>query len=249
MRRRKHEQNRRTDRKNCPDGEGHKKLEDIATIQREGNLQKKDLVDEGIRWTLTIAATIINALGVAFITTAALGTVPATAIPNVLAIVQDRFTLGQYLFALSVLQLVLQVVLLKKDFRPIQITQMIPAVLLSYFVDFFMKILVVLPLDNYVLKMIWLLVGTVILSFAIALEVKVDLVYLPLDALNKAIAFKSGKSFELIKTLIDCGMVLIALLIILPIRHGLYGVREGTIIAALISGYIVKLFSKMLNKK
>lgn len=235
--------------KNCPDGEGHKKLEDIATIQREGNLQKKDLVDEGIRWTLTIAATIINALGVAFITTAALGTVPATAIPNVLAIVQDRFTLGQYLFALSVLQLVLQFVLLKKNFRPIQITQMIPAVLLSYFVDFFMKILVVLPLDNYVLKMIWLLVGTVILSFAIALEVKVDLVYLPLDALNKAIAFKSGKSFELIKTLIDCGMVLIALLIILPIRHGLYGVREGTIIAALISGYIVKLFSKMLNKK
>ena len=237
MRRRKHEQNRRTDRKNCPDGEGHKKLEDIATIQREGNLQKKDLVNE------------VNALGVAFITTAALGTVPATAIPNVLAIVQDRFTLGQYLFALSVLQLVLQFVLLKKNFRPIQITQMIPAVLLSYFVDFFMKILVVLPLDNYVLKMIWLLVGTVILSFAIALEVKVDLMYLPLDALNKAIAFKSGKSFELIKTLIDCGMVLIALLIILPIRHGLYGVREGTIIAALISGYIVKLFSKMLNKK
>ena len=133
MRRRKHEQNRRTDRKNCPDGEGHKKLEDIATIQREGNLQKKDLVNEGIRWTLTIAATIINALGVAFITTAALG----TAIPNVLAIVQDRFTLGQYLFALSVLQLVLQFVLLKKNFRPIQITQMIPAVLLSYFVDFF----------------------------------------------------------------------------------------------------------------
>ena len=206
-------------------------------------------MNEGIRWTLTIAATIINALGVAFITTAALGTVPATAIPNVLAIVQDRFTLGQYLFALSVLQLVLQFVLLKKNFRPIQITQMIPAVLLSYFVDFFMKILVVLPLDNYVLKMIWLLVGTVILSFAIALEVKVDLMYLPLDALNKAIAFKSGKSFELIKTLIDCGMVLIALLIILPIRHGLYGVREGTIIAALISGYIVKLFSKMLNKK
>lgn len=88
---------------------------------------------KGIRWVLTISAAIINALGVAFITTAALGTVPATAIPNVLAIVQDQFTLGQYLFALT-----------------------------------------------------------------------------------------------------DCGMVLIALLIILPARHGLYGVREGTIIAAVM---------------
>ena len=146
------------------------------------------------------------------------------------------------------LQILLQVVLLKKDFRPVQIAQMIPAVLLSYFVDFFMGILGALPLGTYGLKVLWLLVGTVILSFAIALEVKVDLVYLPLDALNKAIALKSGKSFELVKTLTDCGMVLIALSIILPVKHGLYGVREGTIIAALISGYIVKLFGKLLTK-
>ena len=203
---------------------------------------------KGIRWALTIAAAIINALGVAFITTAALGTVPATAIPNVLAIVQERFTLGQYLFALSVIQVALQALLLKKDFQLIQITQLIPAVLLSYFVDFFMKVLVILPLGSYGLKILWLLVGTVILSFAIALEVKVDLVYLPLDALNKVIAQKTGKSFELIKTLNDCAMVLVALAIILPARHGLYGVREGTIIAALISGYIVNLFAKLLDK-
>ena len=200
------------------------------------------------RWVLTIAAVIINALGVAFITTAALGTVPATSIPVVLAIIYERFTIGEYLFVLSLLQILLQVVLLRKDFQLVQLSQLIPAVLLSYFVDFFMKILAGLPTDSYLLKLCWLLVGTVILSFAIALEVKADLVYLPLDALNKALALKTGKSFDLIKTFTDCTMVLIAILIILPARHGLYGVREGTIIAALISGYIVNLFAKLLDK-
>ena len=200
------------------------------------------------RWALTIIAVILNALGVAFITTAMLGTVPATSIPNVLSIVYDRFTIGEYLFVLSLIQMALQVVLLRKDFQLFQLTQLIPAVILSYFVDFFMGVLVVLPIGSYGLKILWLLVGTVILSFSIALEVKVDLIYLPLDALNKAIALRAGKSFDLIKTITDCTMVDIAIAIILPLRHGLYGVREGTIIAAIISGYIVRLFTKVLDK-
>lgn len=199
------------------------------------------------RWVLTIVAVILNALGVAFITTATLGTVPATSIPNVLSIVYDRFTIGGYLFVLSIIQILLQYLLLRKDFQMIQWCQIIPSVVLSYFVDFFMARLVILPVSSYIWKLVWLLVGTIILSFSIALEVKVDLVYLPLDGLNKAIAEKTGKTFDLIKTLNDCFMVAVALIIILAVKHGLYGVREGTIIAALISGYIVKLFSKLLS--
>ena len=201
-----------------------------------------------VRWILTIIAVILNALGVAFITTAMLGTVPATSIPNVLSIVYDRFSLGSYLFVLSVIQILLQYVLLKKDFQAIQWLQIIPSVLLSYFVDFFMAHLTFLPVGTYVYKLIWLLVGTVILSFSIALEVKVDLVYLPLDGLNKAIAIRTGRSFDVIKTITDCTMVAIAVIIILAARQGLYGVREGTIISALIAGYIVKLFTKLLNR-
>ena len=200
-----------------------------------------------VRWILTIIAVILNALGVAFITTAMLGTVPATSIPNVLSIVYDRFSLGTYLFVLSVIQILLQYILLKKDFQAIQWLQIIPSVLLSYFVDFFMARLVILPVSMYLYKLIWLLVGTVILSFSIALEVKVDLVYLPLDGLNKAIAQRTGRPFDVIKTITDCTMVAIAVIIILIARHGLYGVREGTIISALIAGYIVRLFSKLLK--
>lgn len=202
----------------------------------------------GLRWVLTILAVILNALGVAFITRAALGTVPATSIPNVLAIVYDRFTIGGYLFVLSIIQILLQIILLKNDFHMFQLLQIVPSLVLSYFVDFFMNFLKNLPVSHYPLQLVWLLVGTLILSFSIALEVKVDLIYLPLDGMNKAIAEKTGKSFDLIKTITDCTMVAIALVIILAIRHGLYGVREGTIISALIAGYIVKWFSKLLDR-
>ena len=202
----------------------------------------------GLRWVLTILAVIINALGVAFITRAALGTVPATSIPAVLAIVYDRFTIGGYLFVMSIIQILIQIVLLKKDFRMFQLLQIVPSLVLSYFVDFFMGFLKDLPVSQYPLQLLWLLVGTVILSFSIALEVKVDLIYLPLDGMNKAIAEKTGKSFDLIKTITDCTMVVIALVIILAVKHGLYGIREGTIISALIAGYIVKLFAKLFDR-
>lgn len=200
-----------------------------------------------IRWILTILAVILNALGVAFITTAGLGTVPATSIPNVLAITVPRFTIGEYLFVLSLIQIGIQIALLKKDFPVTQFSQLIPSVILSYFVDFFLLALSRLPVSNYGARLVVLLIGTVILAFSIALEVKVDLIYLPLDGMNKAIAEKTGKSFDLIKTLADCVMVGIAVVMILIARHGLYGVREGTIIAALVAGYIVKLFSKLME--
>ncbi len=202
----------------------------------------------GLRWVLTILAVILNALGVAFITRAALGTVPATSIPAVLAIVYDRFTIGGYLFVMSIIQILIQIILLKKDFHMFQLLQIVPSLVLSYFVDFFMGFLKDLPVSQYPLQLLWLLVGTVILSFSIALEVKVDLIYLPLDGMNKAIAEKSGKSFDLIKTITDCTMVVIALVIILAVKHGLYGIREGTIISALIAGYIVKLFAKLFDR-
>ncbi len=202
----------------------------------------------GLRWVLTILAVIINALGVAFITRAALGTVPATSIPAVLAIVYDRFTIGGYLFVMSIIQILIQIVLLKKEFHMFQLLQIVPSLVLSYFVDFFMGFLKDLPVSQYPLQLLWLLVGTVILSFSIALEVKVDLIYLPLDGMNKAIAEKTGKSFDLIKTITDCTMVVIALVIILAVKHGLYGIREGTIISALIAGYIVKLFAKLFDR-
>ncbi|MBR6975655.1 MAG: hypothetical protein IKH84_01980, partial [Ottowia sp.] len=97
--------------------------------------------------------------------------------------------------------------------------------------------------------LLYLLLGTVILSYAIALEVHVDLIYLPLDGLNQAIAQRTGKGFDLIKTITDCAMVVVALLIILPVKHGFYGVREGTIISALIAGWLVNIFTRVLRRK
>ena len=201
-----------------------------------------------IRWVLTIFAVVLNALGVAFITVAGLGTVPATSIPTVLSIVYERFSIGAYLFVLSMIQILIQWILLKRDFHAVQLLQIIPSVILSYFVDFFLGVLSRLPLPNYAVNLLYLVIGTVILSFSIALEVKVDLVYLPLDGMNKAIAEKTGKPFDRIKMIMDCSMVAVAIIVILIAKHGLYGVREGTVIAALISGYLVKLFSKLLDR-
>ena len=68
------------------------------------------------------AGVLLNAFGVALITKAALGTSPISSLPYVLSL---RFpvTLGQFTFLMNMLFILAQVLLLRKDFRPVQLNR------------------------------------------------------------------------------------------------------------------------------
>lgn len=194
-----------------------------------------------------IVSVIINALGVAMITTTNLGTVPATSISNVLGIAYAP-SIGAFTFVLSVIQVVLQIIILRRDFPPLQILQLAPAMVLSYFIDAFLLVVGKIPLDTYPAKLVMLLAGCVVLGFSIALEVHVDILYLPLDGFNKALFLVTHKDFDVIKTIVDCVMVAVAIVLSFVLMGRLEGVREGTVIAAVLCGMIVRLFSKTVFK-
>lgn len=200
------------------------------------------------RIALMIISVIINGLGVAMVTVTALGTVPATSIPNVLGIAFSP-TIGEFTFIMSVVQILLQIVILKKDFKLIQLLQIVPAVLISFFIDFFLKLLQSVPLDNHGAKMLMLIVGCVVLGYSIALEVYADIVYLPLDGFNMAVSIVTHKSFENIKIIVDCVMVAVAIFLSFALIGHLDGIREGTLIAAILAGLVVKFFSRNLFSK
>ena len=86
------------------------------------------------------AGLLVNSFGVALITKAALGTSPISSIPYVLDL---RFapTFGQFTFVLNMAYIAAQAALLRRDFRPVQLLQVVANVIFSAFIDVSMGLL------------------------------------------------------------------------------------------------------------
>ena len=83
---------------------------------------------------------IINALGIALITKADLGTSPISSVPYVLCL-HFTPTFGQFTFIMNMFFILAQILILRKRFRPIQFLQIGVVALFSVCIDIFMFLL------------------------------------------------------------------------------------------------------------
>lgn len=127
------------------------------------------------------------------------------------------------------------------------VIQVILAFAYGYLTDFSLLILEDLELNHYILKLLFLLIGCVILAFGVYLELLGDVGMLSGDAFIKVIAIITNKEYGNVKIITDISMSIISAGLAVAILHRLVGVREGTIIAALIVGIIIKYFKKILR--
>lgn len=97
--------------------------------------------------------------------------------------------------------------------------------------------------QNYIQSLIYLLIGCLILGFGVYVEVFANVVMLPGEGTVKSITRSFGTDFGTTKVGMDVTMSIIALMISLALTHQIQGVREGTIIATLLVGYISRFFS------
>ena len=71
---------------------------------------------------------------------------------------------------------------------------------------------------------------------------------LPGEAMNRAISEVTGKKYENIKIFFDVLYIIVAAAICFIFIEKLEGVREGSIIAAVLIGNIIKLYNSLYNK-
>ena len=90
--------------------------------------------------------------------------------------------------------------------------------------------------------------GTVILGFGIALAVLANVVMNSGEAFVKAMSDKLWMNFGNVKIGFDISCVVLAVMLSLVFFHSVVGTREGTVIAALLTGQIVKCFVRRLRK-
>ena len=195
----------------------------------------------GFRYFWFFVGVLINSFGVAFITKASLGTSPISSVPYVLSF-QFPLTLGQFTFLLNSLFLLLQIALLGRKFPPLQLLQLAATAVFSGFLDVSMALLSWLQPAGLAEKLVSLLAGCAVLALGIAIEVAPDILVVPGEGIVRAIALVSGKKFGSVKVAFDVALVLIAVALSLWFFHGLHGVREGTVLAALGVGKFLGLF-------
>ena len=197
------------------------------------------------RYLIFLVGLFVNSLGVSLITKANLGTSPISSIPYVLSL-NFPFTLGNFTIFFSIFLIVLQLIILRKNFKLEHILQIPVSIIFGYFIDLTMILFSWVNPETYIMKIVYLLIGCLILGVGVYMEVLADVVMLPGESFVRAIVLTWKTNFGTTKICFDVSMSVIAAVLSFVFAGRLDGVREGTVIAALLVGFIARLIGKKL---
>lgn len=200
-------------------------------------------------YALFLIGLFIASMGVALSTKAGLGTSPVAAVPYSISLINHTLTFGWWLNLLSVLQILVQIILLRRKCKPVEIIiQTILAFVYGYLTDFSCKLIAGIYADTYLMQFVIMLISCFVLGFGIWIQFKGGVAMLPGEAMNRAISEVSGKRYENIKIFFDVLYIIIAAVICFLFIGKLEGVREGSIIAALLIGNIIKIYNRLFER-
>ena len=198
------------------------------------------------RYIFLLAGLFVNGLGVSFITKAGLGTSPITSIPYTLSLGFTP-TVGMFTFVFNIFLIILQVILLRRNFQLQNLLQLPIIALFSFFIDLTMSLLGFIQPETYVLKVISLVIGCLILGFGVFMEMVANVAMLPGEATVRVVSDVFSTDFGKTKIAFDSSMTVIAAILSFIMFKHLDGVREGTIVAAILVGFIARLFKKYIG--
>ncbi|MFR8415033.1 MAG: YczE/YyaS/YitT family protein [Hominilimicola sp.] len=198
------------------------------------------------RYIFLLVGLFVNGLGVSFITKAGLGTSPITSIPYTLSL-DFTPTVGMFTLVFNIFLVILQVILLRRNFQLQNLLQLPIIALFSFFIDLTMSLLGFMQPETYAMKVVSLIVGCLILGFGVFMEMVANVAMLPGEATVRAVSDVFSTDFGKTKIAFDSSMTVIAAILSFIMFKHLDGVREGTIVAAILVGFIARLFKKYIG--
>ena len=199
-------------------------------------------------YALFLIGLFIASMGVALSAKAGLGTSPVASVPYSVSLVNHTLTFGWWLNMWSVLQIAVQIALLRKKCKPVEIIiQTVLAFVYGYLTDFSCKLISGLQANTYIMQFALMILSCFVLGFGIWVQFKGGVAMLPGEAMNRAISEVTGIKYENIKIFFDVLYIIVAAAICFIFIGKLEGVREGSIIAAVLIGNIIKLYNSLYN--
>lgn len=199
------------------------------------------------RIIIFIIAIFCCGLGIAASTQADLGTTPISGLPYVLTFMTP-LSFGVTTIIINIVFLIIQILILKKDFRKIDYLQLVVAFFFGAFIDLGMHLTAPFKSNIYIYQVLLLIAGSAILALGVSLEVYANLLYVPGEGVVKAISYKTKKEFGKMKIVFDWSLCIMAIILSYLVLHKLQGLREGTIFSAFLVGGFVCLYRKLWGK-
>lgn len=209
-------------------------------------MRKKEIAK---RYIMFIFCLFFMGIGVALTKHGNLGISPMSSVANVISYKFTFFTFGTWLTISNCVMVLGQILVLRRNFKPIQLLQIPLSFLFGYFTDFGSWLVAGIPNDVYIVRILLILGGVVVIAFGICLGIIADVMLNSGEALVKAIADVSKKEFGNVKVIFDVTWVTLSVILSLIFFNGkLIGTREGTLISALTLGFAVKLIRPLIQK-
>lgn len=198
---------------------------------------------------LVILGSFFMGLGIALTKCAGLGLSTISSVPNVLSIKFTFLTLGTWSAVWNLIMILAQIIILGRKFKPEQFMQIPVSIVFGWFTDLGVWAFSYIPATLYVVKLLMTMLGVTVLAFGISVTVIADRVLNPAEAIVKVIAEKLNREFSNLKIMFDVFCVALAVVLSLVFfDFRILGVREGTIIAMLGTGVLIRFFVKHLKK-
>lgn len=199
-----------------------------------------------LRYAIFLVGLYFLSLGIVCIVVSSLGTTPISSL-NYVVSVNTPLTLGMATFGLNMLLIVGQLLLVKgigsrRD--RVEILLQIPlSFVFGMFIDLNMSIMDGIEISGYPMALAILGAGCLVQAFGVTLELKPDVAIMSAEGFVKYASRRYNKPFGRLKVCFDICLVVCAVLLSVAMSGHIDGVREGTVVAALSTGYLVSFLS------
>lgn len=188
---------------------------------------------------LMLIGLFLIAVGVSFSIKAEIGVSPNSCCPVVFS-QPLGLSVGMALWLVCCLFLLAQIVILRREFHPFQLLQLVLSFLFGYLTDLTSELMSGLPSATIFLKVGYCALGILFSAIGVFLLLKADMLMLSPDAAMAVISKKYGFEYGRLKTTMDCSMVVIAAIGSLLLYHRIVGIGIGTLASAVLVGMVIR---------
>lgn len=190
---------------------------------------------------------LIVGTAITLITNAGLGATAITSLPFVISQIWN-ISFGFMTGVFNILWVILQMIIQKRKFPKIQLFQFVVSFILGLSVDLSNYLLGFIQPEAYLSQLVMLFIGCLIMGSGIFLQLKADTIYNPAEGIVAVITENTKYPFGTVKTLFDSALVVLSIILGLLVIGQVIGIREGTIISALVIGPFTGMFQKIFGK-
>lgn len=202
-----------------------------------------------VRIPMYFVGLFIMTIGIALSVKSNLGVSPVSSIPYTMTCVWG-IEMGKATIIFHAVLVLIQILILRKRFKPINLLQVVVGIVFGYFTTFCNYLATFLPsTDNIAMRIVLMLVSTVFIAVGIFFYLPANLIPLAGEGVMQAVSEVTHIEFSKVKIGFDCSMVIISVITCLICINSLGSVGVGTVIAAFLVGFNLGRVNKAFGAK